>query len=186
MRNNLLNYALYQTGWLVMVLAAANGRPWLGAWIGLALVGLHLVLARHLRREFVTIVLVGFLGTLVDTIQAFKGVFVYESGYWTYWVVPFWVTVMWLQFASLLHYLLSRLSGRYILSALLGALGGPAAYLAGTLLGAVIFPFGMGYSMKVIAVVWAVFLPIAVWIADRNRPATGEGGYRIFREEGEI
>jgi hypothetical protein len=179
MRNRLLNYILYQAGWLVMVLAAAKGHPWPGAGVGLFLVLVHVILARERKPEIVTILLVGVLGTLVDTIQAFFGVFVFESGYWTFWVIPFWITVMWLQFATLLHYLLTWLSGRYLLAIVLGAAGGPAVYLAGELLGAVIFPFGMGYSLKVLAVVWAVVLPTVVWIAHRNRPSTGIGKYRF-------
>ncbi len=179
MRDRLLNYALYQTGWLFMVLTTASGRPWLGAGAGLFLVLVHVVLSRERKPEIVTILLVGVLGTLVDTIQAFFGVFVFESGYWTYWVIPFWITVMWLQFATLLHYLLSWLSGRYLLSIALGAAGGPAFYLAGEFLGAVIFPYGTSYSVKVLAAVWAVVLPTAVWIAHWKRPSTGSGRYRL-------
>jgi len=179
MKDNLFNYILYQAGWLVMILAAANGRPWQGAGAGLFLVFVHVILARERKPEIVTILLVGVLGTLVDTIQAFFGVFVFESGYWTFWVIPFWITVMWLQLATLLHFLLSWLSGRYLLAVALGAVGGPAVYLAGELLGAVIFPFGTVYSLKVLAVVWAVVLPAVVWIARRNRLSTGSGEYRV-------
>ena len=180
MKTKLLNYLLYQAGWLFMILAAAKGRPWPGAGVGLFLVLVHVILARERKPEIVTILLVGIVGTLVDTIQAFFGVFVFESGYWTFWVIPFWITVMWLQLATLLHFLLGWLSGRYLLAVALGAVGGPSVYLAGELLGAVIFPFGTGYSLKVLAVVWAAVLPAVVWIAHRNRPSTGSGEYRFL------
>jgi hypothetical protein len=181
-RDRLLNYALYQAGWLILVLAAANGRPWLGAALGLALVGIHVALARHRRPEISTILWIGLLGTLVDSIQAALGVFVFEAGYWTYWLVPFWISVMWLQFATLFHYALNWMSGRYLLSAALGAGGGPAAFLTGERLGGVIFPFGRGFSLMVLAAVWAVVTPAVVWIADRNRPPDAGGRYRVFGE----
>jgi hypothetical protein len=104
-------------------------------------------------------------------VQAFYGVFVFLSGYYTQWVVPFWITVMWLQFATLLHFALSWLSGRYLLSAVLGAVGGPMAYLAGEGVGAAIFPQGRRYSLTVLAFVWFFLLPCCVHVADRFKPA---------------
>ena len=99
-----------------MVLGGAHGFPWVGSAVGLLLVGTHLYLSRERGPEVATILLIGAMGTLVDSAQAFAGVFVFESGYWTYWVVPFWLTVMWMQFATLFHFILSWLSGRYLLS----------------------------------------------------------------------
>ena len=126
-----------------------------------------------------TVLGIALLGTFVDTIQAFFGIFVFESGYWSFWVAPFWITVMWMQFATLFHYALGWLAGRYVLSSVLGLIGGPAAFLTGERLGGVIFPDGHRYSLSVLALVWAVVLPAAVWISDRNRPSSGEGRYRI-------
>ena len=179
MRDKLLNYALYQTGWILCVLGGANHRPWLGASAALALVLVHVLLSQRRRDEALLVLQVGLLGTVVDTGQAFFGVFVFESGYWTYWVAPFWISVMWLQFATLFHFSLSWLSGRYLLTAALGAAGGPMAYLAGERLGGAIFPFGARYSLLVLAGVWAVVLPAVVWLADRRRPPGGSGRYRI-------
>lgn len=179
MRDRLINFALYQTGWLIIVAAAAKGRPWHGSAAGLFLILVHLILAGERKPEVLNVLGIGLVGTLVDTIQAFFGVFVFESGYWSYWVVPFWITVMWMQFATLFHYALSWLAGRYLLAAILGSMGGPAAFLTGERLGGVVFPYGQAYSLSVLAVVWAVVLPVVVWISYRTRPSSGAGRYRI-------
>ena len=179
MRDRLINFALYQTGWLIIVMAAARGHPWKGSAAGLFLILAHILLAAERKPEILNIVSIGMLGTFMDTVQAFFGVFVFESGYWSFWIAPFWITVMWMQFATLFHYALGWLAGRYALAAALGLVGGPAAFLSGERLGGVIFPYGHAYSLTVLAVVWAAVLPAAVWVSDRNRPSAGEGQYRI-------
>lgn len=179
MRDTLINACLYQAGWFAMVLGAARGYPWAGAAAGLTLLTCHVLLSRERRPEILTALSVGFLGTLADSLQAFAGVFVFESGYWSYWVVPFWLTVMWMQFATLFHFALRWLSGRYLLSALLGALGGPAAYWTGQRLGGVIFPMGVLHSLLILSVVWFVMMPLCVLVAERFQPLRTPGQYRL-------
>jgi hypothetical protein len=106
----LLNVVLYQTGWFACVLGGAKGRPWLGAGVGLVFLTIHLFLCQEPAREVETVFWIGLAGTAIDSIQAFSGTFVFLSGYWTQWVVPFWLTVMWMQFATLFH-----LPPRYLL-----------------------------------------------------------------------
>ena len=179
MRDTAINLCLYQAGWFALVLGAANRRPWAGVGAGLVLIAVHLILARERKPEILMVVSVGIMGTIVDSAQAFAGVFVFESGYWTFWVVPFWLTVMWMQFATLFHFALRWLSGRYLLSAALGAVGGPAAFLTGERLGGVIFPMGTRYSLFVLAGVWAAILPLCVFLADRFNPVNGRGFYNL-------
>ena len=178
MKTVLVNVGLYQAGWFACVLGGAHGFPWLGAGIGLGLLVVHFVLCREPGKEMVTVLLIGSAGTLADSIQAFFGVFVFPAGYWSEWAVPLWISVMWLQFATLFHFALGWLSGRYLLAVLLGALGGPMAFVTGERLGAAVFPKGYGFSLSVLAVVWAFILPVSTFIADRFRPA--EMRYRNF------
>lgn len=173
----MLNLGLYQAGWFACVLGTAKGYPWLGAGTGLALLTVHLVLCRERGKETLTVMCIALVGTLVDTVQAYFGVFVFLSGYWTQWVVPFWITVMWLQFATLFHFALSWLSGRYFLSAVLGGIGGPMAFLTGERLGAAIFPCSFHFTFIILAIVWFFILPGCVFIADRFKPS--RKGYRI-------
>ena len=178
MRTVLVNLCLYQTGWFACVLGAAMGHPWTGAGTALFLLTVHLLLCRERRKEILTVSCIALGGTLIDSVQAFSGVLVFLSGYWTQWVVPFWITVMWLQFATLFHFALSWLSGRYFLSAVLGSIGGPLAYLTGERLGAAIFPCSFRFSYTVLAIVWFFVLPGCVFIADRFKPS--RKGYRIW------
>ena len=78
---NLLNLALYQTGWFACVVGAARGHPWLGMAVALTLLAVHLGLVRDRRSELLLILTAGAIGFVADTIQGWLGVFRFTSGY---------------------------------------------------------------------------------------------------------
>ena len=144
----LVNVTLYQTGWFACVLGGAHGRPWLGAATGLALAALA--------------------GTAIDSAQQAAGTVAFPSGHYAAWLCPVWLTVLWAQFATLPCHSLAWLAGRPIASALLGAAGGPLAFLAGERLGGVTFPLGRAVGSGVLALVWAAVFPLLVHFAARS------------------
>jgi hypothetical protein len=178
-KTKLLNLALYQGGWFACVFGAADGYPWLGAGAALLLVGVHVVLARERSAEWKLILLAGALGTGVDSGLMHLGVFRYTSGQWLAWVCPMWMTVMWMQFATLLRYSVHWLRGRYWLGALLGAAGGPLAYASGVRLGAAAFGWPTGYSLLALALVWSAVTPALLWVEQTTRRVQEPGAYRL-------
>ena len=58
------------------------------------------------------------------------------------------------------------LKGRPALAALLGAIGGPASYIAGQKLGGIQF-VEYGPAIAALAVGWAVFMPMLMSLAER-------------------
>jgi hypothetical protein len=72
---------------------------------------------------------------------------------------------LWALFATLLRGPFRWLSGRYWLSALLGALFAAPNYFAGARLGAVTFSDNLVYSFCVLALLWALAMPLMVWLA---------------------
>jgi len=186
----LLNLALYQAGWFACVLGGAQGRPWLGAAAGLALVLLHLALVERRAEEAKFVALAALAGTAIDSAQQAAGTAAFPSGHYAAWLCPGWLTVLWAQFATLPCHSLAWLAGRPIVSALLGAAGGPLAFLAGERLGGVTFPQGRAVGCAVLAVVWGVAFPVLMHFAARSGafpgryrwqqtargPAAGPGG----------
>jgi len=174
--SKLLNVLLYQFGWFGCVLGAAWGSPVIGALIALALVASHLLLARARKSELLLICAAGLLGTVVDSLQQGLGILSFKTdSNWPFWL-PLWVPVIWMQFATLFRYALYWLSGRYLLAALLGALGGPIAYWGGVNLGAAEISGEPALSLFFLAATWAVVTPALLWLSDQT--ADGEGGYR--------
>lgn len=95
---------------------------------------------------------------------------------------PIWILGLWLQFATTLHFSLGWLSKRYLLATLLGLIGGPLAFLGGERLGAAAFGDPRALSLGVIALAWAIALPVLVRSADR---LGGVGRYKIFGGQSE-
>jgi len=178
-KTRLLNFAMYQAGWFACVFGAADGHPWLGAGAAAMLVVVHGMLARERRAEWTLILCAGALGTAVDSLLMHLQVFRYDSGQWLAWLCPAWMSVLWMQFATLLRYSLRWLAGRYALGALLGAAGGPLAYASGIRLGAAEFGRPLVPSLLTLAGVWVVVTPTLLWLEERVRSSRGSGEYRL-------
>ena len=173
-----INIVLYQLGWFSCVLGAAYGFPLGGALGAAALVGLHLVLTDARKAEIKLISSACLLGVLVDSSMQAIGLFTFKKDpSWPLWL-PLWVSVIWGQFATLFRFALHWLSGRYLLGALFGALGGPLAYWGGIRLGAASFGDSPILTLVVLAVVWAGVTPLFLW--GRQKLSSAEGGYRRF------
>ncbi len=176
--SKLLNLLLYQLGWFCCVLGAAWGYPLTGAGLALLLVIVHLLLAESPRLELKLMVIACLLGVVVDSLQQALGVLTFKTAPgWSLWL-PLWVFVIWAQFATLFHYALAWLSGRYLLGALCGLLGGPLAYFGGGKLGAAEFGGNLLFSFTSLALVWAATVPLLLWLS--RRLGGREGRYRRF------
>jgi hypothetical protein len=176
-KSRLLNLLLSQAGWFACVLGSAAVRPWLGAGIALALVAIHLLLVKDRSQEIRLLLVAGLLGTTLDTVQGWLGIVVFRSGYLVDWLCPVWIMVLWVQFATLLHFCLRWLSGRYGLAALFGMVGGPIAFYAGARLGAAELQPTLWIALGAFALEWALAMPVLLWLAGRFPVRSG---YRLL------
>ena len=173
--SKVVNIVLQQSGWFACVLGAAWGRPWLGAAIALLLVAIHVALVKERGPELRLILAAGLLGTVLDSIQGRLGVVQFQAGYYVGWLCPLWITVLWMQFATLLHFAADWMAKRYLLATVLGAVGGPVAFYGGVRLGAATLHPNLPFALAALALEWAVAMPLLVWLGDRF-PVTS--GYR--------
>lgn len=158
MPSNLLNYVLYQTGWLAAVFGAANDRAWSGAGVACLLMAAHLGLARRRRAEW-RLVAVTF-----------------PSGNVAPWLCPPWIVVMWMQFATTFRFSLRWLLGRWSHAAAAGTLGGPLAYVVGERIGAVELGEPRALTLAVLSGLWLIVVPALAWFGRSVEP----GSYRSF------
>ena len=166
MRAVIVNALVFQAGWLCCVLAGANHLPWLGTVAALLIVSHHLARAPDPRSEMLLVAIAGIIGAFWDSLLVFAGWLSYPSGILIEGTAPHWIVAMWLLFATTLNVSLRFLKERPLLAALLGAIGGPAAYLAGHKLGGVQIP-DFTIAMTALAMGWAVFMPALMWLSDR-------------------
>jgi len=177
-QSKIINVVLYQVGWLSCVLGAARGYPFLGSLFAMLLIVIHLLMSTVRKAEIKLMICACLLGVVIDSSQQALGVFNFKiDPDWPLWL-PLWILVIWAQFATLFHFALSWLSGRYLLAALFGLVGGPLAYWGGVRLGAAPFGETLLFSIVTLALVWALVTPLLFWISARLD--SQEGRYRIF------
>ena len=160
------NLVLFQVGWFACVLSGAAQRPWLGAVIATAIVGVHLLRA-HVREAELKLVLSALaIGAIFDSILVWQDWLRYHSGILLPNTAPYWIVLMWALFSTILNVSLRWLRGRWIIAALAGALGGPLAYYGGQQLGALQFG-NQSAALVALAVGWAVLTPVLLALSAR-------------------
>jgi hypothetical protein len=169
----LLNFAMFYLGWFACVVGAAHGEPWLGPSVVAAFVLIHLSLTSRLAQETWLILVIGIFGFTIDTLQAAAGLYAFTRTSAAPWLCPLWMVALWMIFATTLNASMAWLAGRYGLAAVLGALCGPASYVAGARLGAIELPAHAGVSLVGIAIVWACVMPTLLWLRDLLSTSTG-------------
>jgi len=163
----LVNIITFYLAWFACIVGAAHQHSLLGPLTVLAVLGLHFYFlpgyppAQELRL-FLTVSVLGFV---LDSLQAFVGVFSFAHTTPGTWMSPLWMIALWVAFATTLHTSLRWLSGRYGLAAVLGAIGGPLSYYSGAQLGALTLNPDLTLSFAVMAIVWGFAMPVLVWLA---------------------
>jgi hypothetical protein len=162
----LLNFIAFQVGWFASVLGAARDLPWLGPVVFVAVLLLHLRQAERPEFEVGLVIACGIIGTWFDSFLVATGWVGYPSGQLSPYLAPYWIITMWMLFATTLNRSLGWLRGRYALAAVLGAVAGPASYIAGQKLGGIVF-YNSSMALGVLAIGWAVLMPVLMALAER-------------------
>lgn len=156
---NILNFVLFQTGWLVCVL-----------FPGLAAAGLVLVfLAAHFvlvsQKRFSELQFIGFgvvLGSLMDTLWFRTGV-LGINGSGEVLVAPPWLVAIWAIFMTTLCHSLGWIAQRKWLPFVFAPIGGPFAYWSASKLGIVTLP-DLTISLAAMAVGWFLLFPLLLYV----------------------
>lgn len=162
----IVNVLLFQIGWFACVLGAAHGMPWAGAIAAAAIVTWHIAHAAQPQRELALLVAAAVLGALFETFLVQTGWVSFNTGVLFEGAAPYWMVALWAIFATTLNVSLRWLRPHPGLAALLGAVGGPAAYYAGTRLGALEF-VAAGAALATIGIGWAILVPALLGAAQR-------------------
>lgn len=150
----------YQTVWLCAVAGAGRGLSWPGIAAGAAFVAVMLISAtRPAQVAMLAAAAIG-AGALLDGALAMSGWLRYAAAWPAAAFAPAWILALWAAFATTLPVLLPTWLGAPLPSALLGAIGGPLAYLgAARGFGAVEFA-APGPALAALALGWAVALTL--------------------------
>jgi hypothetical protein len=158
----LLNAGLFQIGWFACVFGAQ--RPWL-LMIAIACLAIHLLWIADALNEWRSLLRVATCGWVLDSILLHLGLF---SFFGATFVLPLWLAILWLLFASTLRHSLSWTKRPWWMGSLLGAFGGPLSYCGGARLADVGLPLGVWPSILLLALIWAMLIPALHWMAGQH------------------
>lgn len=121
-----------------------------------------------LHTQWSRVLLIAFTGMALDQLLISAGVFVFPAGAY----LPLWLALLWFAFALVLTQGLRVLQHLPAWSqSLLGAVGGPASYAAGRQFDAVDFGPTLSSTLILLALLWALLLPLQLRLARGWRPA---------------
>jgi hypothetical protein len=87
----LVNFLLFQAGWLACVLGAARGLPWIAILYGVPALALHLRWARRAFLEFRLILVCVLTGLVFDSLLLASGWVAFPNGWWIPGAAPYWM-----------------------------------------------------------------------------------------------
>lgn len=174
------NFAGYQAVWFAAAIGAGRGLWWPGVAAALAFCALHFALSKDGRdRDLRLLGMSLACGIVVDGPLAANGLVHYAAATPALppGGAPLWILSLWAAFALTLRHSMRWLIGRPLAAGLLGAIGGPLAYL-GAARGwqslALAEPRSM--SLAALALGWGLALPLLAWQAgklDTSSTASG-------------
>ncbi|MGR3888383.1 DUF2878 domain-containing protein [Pseudomonas sp. 1152_12] len=158
MLKRLTNAVLFQCGWFACVL----GGDSLWLLVAGAVLATHLLWISSWSAEGQAVLAVTLLGTVIDTLLRTVGVFHFSlPGP----LIPFWLVLLWALLATTLRHCLAWSAQPWWRASILGAVGGPLSYYAGSQLAGVSFGYATAPTLIGLALLWALLFPVLHWIA---------------------
>lgn len=157
----------YQGVWFACVWAASHGHGWVGP-LALAPFAIWVLGRPDGGADALLLPIAVLTGLALDSLLAASGLVAYASPVPFAHLAPLWILSIWAAFALTLRHSFRFLHGRYLLAAVLGAVGAPLAYLgAGRGWHAVAFPHGTTLALIALGGGWAVVFPVLIRLAER-------------------
>ncbi|WP_171045246.1 DUF2878 domain-containing protein [Pseudoalteromonas rubra] len=161
----LINLVIFQSVWWLSALFTHQ------AVIAVVVImALHFALSPSKKADVVSLTILP-VGLVADQTLAAFGVISFVGG--QLWL-PLWLALLWAHFLLTLNHSLSWL-GRFNVGvqAMIGAVFGALSYIGGIKLGALNSPLSLIDVFLVFAVVWAIVLPLVVYLNTRLNTQSG-------------
>lgn len=154
----LLNIVGFNISWFGLVLLGDRFIP-----VVLLFIGLHLFYCKKRKAELKLILIVTFIGILVDSALLFFDVLLFNDNLFP----PFWLIMLWAAFAATIAHSLKFLAESRVLQFYCGYIFPPLSYLAG----AALSPIELGHSQLItfliLAPIWAILIVLFFHLKER-------------------
>jgi hypothetical protein len=165
--DRIINTLLFYGGWCWCLNDVARGTALYGLW-SIVLIVIYQLYRSHTRKaDCLFVLFVTMLGPLSDIIYVKLGLLSYHTPFHSIlWLPPLWILMLWALVAVNIP-LFDWLYQKWVLAALLGAIGGPLSYLSAVRLGGVSFTGPLPLTFIVIGGIWAILLPLLIWLSEK-------------------
>lgn len=177
-----INQGLFQLSWPACVIGASWGTAgWSGSLVVAGLVLWQLHPRRRHPNDWRMIFLCLGIGFALDTLWVQAGLLAYAMPWPSAEFAPFWILLLWLAMALVLNHSMSVFKNRLALIGILGAVGSPMSYFAGSRFGAVEWLAPAWQVVLATGLSWGLLLPALFWLARRpTRPRDSRQPDRPF------
>jgi hypothetical protein len=171
----------YQLVWFTAVTGAARGLAWPGILGTVVYAAYQLSSARRFKIDVQLMAMAMAMGLLFDSVLIRAGLANYAAPWPSAGLAPAWILALWAAFSLTFTQSLAYLQTRLWLGALLGAAGGPLAYL-GAARGwhAVNFATPSWHALLCIGIGWGLATPALACFARRGSTAAPPASMHLF------
>ena len=163
----------YQLVWFSAVIGAEHGLVWPGVVGMLVYAACQLGIVRHYKTDLSLMVTAIVMGFLLDGGLIRAGLASYAASWPSAALAPAWILALWATFSLTFTQSLAYLQTRLWLAVLLGAVGGPLAYLSAAHgWHVVIFVDPSWRGLLCLGIGWGLATPALAWLARRGAVTT--------------
>lgn len=167
----LINFIGFHVVWLACVKGAALGYAWVGLVAFVLFATWQLTVSTSRARDLKLMLVIMPLGWLIDSGYVVLDLVRFVDAWPGPPLAPWWIAVMWANFALIPNHCIAWLQGRYALGAILGLIGASMAYWGAEKLGAINFPSGEVQALAVIGGAWFLVVPGIFWFNGKLKRA---------------
>lgn len=167
----------YELVWFAAVIGAGHGLAWPGVTAAALFAAWRLTASSHRQVELGLVGATVLLALALEGAWVAGGLIVYSAP-WPLPNAPAWLLAIWAAFALTLVPLFGYLHGRPALATLLGAVGGPLAYLGAARAHALQLTTPAWRGVLALSAGWALAMPALTSLAGRWLRARVAGEFR--------
>ncbi len=161
--SKLVNFVLFQVGWLVCVIAGSVPDSRIAVLYSTGFLLIHFYYSNSRRTDFRLVITALLVGLMLDSFWPAMGWLVFNEQVASH-TAPIWILCLWINFALVLNHSLGWMQTKLGMAAAFSAIGGPLSYYAGERLGALVW-LDTPALLAGLAIAWAVVVPGLLMLA---------------------
>ena len=163
----LRNIALFVLVALIGIYGSVRGHPLKATIVAFMLFVTHIAGVEHPLEEASVIIIAGFIGALVELVNAMASLYSFHNVVQFISVLPTWIVFTWFAIGATARHSFSWLTNKPLIAAVTGVGLGLLVYHTAATVGAISLIHTDMYYLFLVAAPWAIAFPLTVLIGER-------------------